>query len=94
VATKVSFPRPILHGLCSFGVAARHILKCYAGNDPARFKSIRVRFSSPVFPGETLVTEMWKEGDKILFQVKTKERDVVVISNGVAEVYDTPKSRL
>ena len=90
----MGFPRPILHGLCSFGVAARHILKRYAGNDPARFKSIRVRFSSPVFPGETLVTEMWKEGDQILFQVKAKERDVVVISNGVAEVYATPKSRL
>ena len=94
VATKVGFPRPILHGLCTFGIAARHILKAYAGNDASRFKSIRVRFSSPVFPGETLVTEMWKEGHHILFQTKAKERNIVVINGGVAEVHDTPQSRL
>ena len=53
-----------------------------------------MRFSSPVFPGETLVTEMWKEGDHILFQTKAKERNIVVINGGVAEVLSAPASRL
>ena len=91
----MGFPRPILHGLCTFGIAARHILKLYAGNDPARFRSIRVRFSSPVFPGETLVTETWKDGKHVLFQTKVKERNIVVINGGVAEVLDAaPPSKL
>ncbi|KAG2173128.1 hypothetical protein INT43_004501 [Umbelopsis isabellina] len=88
LAPKVGFPKPILHGLCSFGISAHAILKALGDNDPARFKSIDARFASPVFPGETLETYMWKvEGpssgeDGVIFVTKVKERDIVVISNG------------
>jgi acyl dehydratase len=87
-AGMAGFEKPILHGLCTFGIACRAILKEYCDNDPARFKSVKVRFSRHVFPGETIVTEMWDAGDgKVLFQAKTAERpDEISITNAMVEL--------
>ena len=75
------YDRPILHGLCTFGHVGRAVLRRYCGNDPRRLKALDVRFSGVVFPGETIVTEMWKIGDgELILQAKTKERGEVAIS--------------
>ena len=87
VAARVAgYPRPILHGLASFGVAGHAVLKALCGYDPARLASIGGRFSAPVYPGETIRTEMWLMGDDVAFRCRVPERDVIVISNGVATI--------
>jgi acyl dehydratase len=87
IAKAAGFARPILHGLCSFGVAGHALLKALCGYDPARLKRMEVRFSAPVFPGETIRTEIWREGEgRFGFRCKVAERDIVAINNGLAEV--------
>lgn len=86
VAREGGFEKPILHGLCTFGVATHAILKTLCDYDPARFHRIRLRFSAPVYPGETIRTEIWRDGNKIAFRCRSVERDLVVINNGYAEV--------
>lgn len=86
VAAAAGFKAPILHGLCSLGTAGHAILRTYCDYDAKRFKSLKLRFASPVYPGETIRTEMWKDGDVISFRAKVVERDTVVLSNGRAEV--------
>jgi acyl dehydratase len=85
-AKMAGYPKPILHGLCSYGVACRSIVETLCEKDSKKLKKFNVRFSSPVFPGETIVTEMWKKDDEIHFQSKVKERDKVVLKNGVCEI--------
>jgi acyl dehydratase len=82
-AARAGFDRPILHGLCTYGVTGRALLHALAGSDPARFASMAGRFSSPVMPGESLTVSMWSEGGTALFRT-TKEDGTVVIDRGRA----------
>jgi acyl dehydratase len=85
-AAKGGFKTPILHGLCTFGVAGRALIKACCGGDPARLKSMQVRFTAPVFPGETIRTELWPDAGRVSFRARVVERDVVVLNNGLATV--------
>lgn len=87
VAAKAGYPRPILHGLCTYGVAARAIVQTACDNDATRLTSLHTRFSSPVFPGETLVCEIWRDEEQaVRFRAKVAERDIVVLSHGYAGI--------
>jgi len=85
-AKAAGFARPILHGLGTFGVSGHALLKTMCGYDPSRLLSFACRFSAPVFPGETIRTEMWRDGDIVSFRARVVERDVIAINNGRAEV--------
>jgi acyl dehydratase len=80
VARRAGFPRPILHGLCTLGVVTHALLRLLCDYDPEGLASLELRFSAPVYPGETIRTEIWpREG---AFRARAVERDVVVINHG------------
>jgi acyl dehydratase len=82
MAAMAGFDRPILHGLCTFGNVARAVIQAMCDNDPRRFRSIKARFASPVFPGEAIVTDMWKESaTEIIVQAHVPQRNVDVVKN-------------
>jgi acyl dehydratase len=83
-AKVAGFDRPILHGAASFGVAAHAILRKVADYRPERLASIEARFSRPVFPGDTIRTEIWPQGERVAFQCRALGRNDVVLSNGLA----------
>lgn len=86
VAKAAGFSKPILHGLCSLGVAGHAVLKSCCDYDAAKLKSLQLRFSSPVYPGETIRTEIWTNNGEISFRSKVLERDVIVLDNGLATI--------
>jgi len=93
MAALGGFDRPILHGLCSYGIAAKAILREFCGYDVNKFKSISARFTSHVFPGETIVTEMWKDGNRVVFTSKTQERGKITVQ-GYAELNEEPTPKI
>jgi acyl dehydratase len=85
VARAAGFAKPILHGLCSYGIAGRAILKLLCANDPARLTRLDARFASPAYPGETIRTEVWREGEgRAAFRAIALERNVAILTNGLA----------
>ena len=82
VARNAGFKAPILHGLCAMGAATHALIKSCCDYDTSRFKRIGLRFSAPVYPGETIRTEIWIDGNEIAFRCKSLEQDKVVINNG------------
>jgi len=85
-AKAAGFPRPILHGLATFGVAGHALIKSLCGYDPARLTGMAGRFSAPVYPGETVRTEIWRDGGVTSFRARVVERDAVAINNGRADI--------
>ena len=85
VARAAGFDRPILHGLCTYGVAARAALLALAGDDPARFQAFEARFAKVVLPGDTLVVEGWRleEPGRAAITVTVKESGDVAIANAL-----------
>lgn len=83
-ARNAGFDRPILHGLGTFGVACYALLVGCGDAQPERLKEISCRFTSPVFPGETLRTEVWHDGDAVVFRCTVQEREKVVLDRGRA----------
>ncbi|MBU8540514.1 MaoC/PaaZ C-terminal domain-containing protein [Falsiroseomonas tokyonensis] len=82
LAAKAGFPRPILHGLGTFGVVGRALLATICDHNPDRFGRMECRFSAPVFPGETIRTEIWRTPTGAAFRAKVVEREITVISHG------------
>lgn len=82
IARAAGFDRPILQGLCTMGVAARALLKGLCGNQPERLRTMYVRFSRPMFPGETLRTEVFQEAGVVRFRCRVVERDLLVLDRG------------
>jgi acyl dehydratase len=86
VARAAGYPRPILHGLGTFGVVGHALLRSVCDYDPSRLSAMGGRFSAPVFPGETIRTEIWRDGAVVSFRALVPERNVVAMSNGRAEI--------
>lgn len=82
VAKAAGFPAPIIHGLCTYGTTCRAIITNMLNYDAAQITGYDVRFSSPVYPGETVLLDVWKDKNVISFRARLKERDVIAINNG------------
>jgi acyl dehydratase len=87
-AAKAGFPQPILHGLCSMGLATRALITGICDGRPGRLKSLSLRFSKPVFPGETIRTEIFRTANGARFRARSLERDIVVLDRGTATLCD------
>jgi len=83
-AKRGGFDRPILHGLCTYGIATRSLVNGPLGGDVDRLKEFKARFSSSVYPGDTLTTEGWKTDGGYIVQAKTE--DNIVLSNAMAVI--------
>jgi acyl dehydratase len=82
VAKRAGFPRPILHGLCTYGITCRAVLQEICDYDPEQILSHQARFSAPVFPGDVVTVDLWKDGDVVSFEARVLDRGATVIRNG------------
>jgi 3-hydroxyacyl-CoA dehydrogenase/3a,7a,12a-trihydroxy-5b-cholest-24-enoyl-CoA hydratase len=102
------FPAPILHGLCTLGHGARAVLLGMADNDARRFHALKLRFASPVIPGDVLVTKMWKitadaaagfveplpaDAERVVFTTEVKSSGKVVLGNAYMDIFVSPKAK-
>jgi acyl dehydratase len=85
-ARAAGFERPILHGLCAYGMAAHALVRALCGYDPARLASIGLRFSAPVLPGETLRFAIWQDAGRVHFRATVPARGVTVLDQGTATI--------
>lgn len=83
MARHAGFDRPILHGLCTYGIACRAILRAFCDNDPARIARFDARFAAPVFPGDAITTRVWRDGRVLSFECLVAERETTVIRSGL-----------
>ena len=86
VAARAGFPKPILHGLATYGVSGHAILRSMCGYDAAKLSSLSGRFTAPVYPGETFEVRMWRDGDVVSFETRSVERGVLAIGGGRAVI--------
>ena len=87
VASKAGFARPILHGLATYGIAGYAAIRMFAGNDATRLKRLALRLTSPVFPGEQVRFQFWRDSDtRLQLRARVDARDVVVLNNGIVEI--------
>lgn len=83
-----------MHGLCTYGYALRHVLAQYANNDPSNFKAIKARFAGPTLPGQTIQTDMWKEGNRIYFNCSVKETGKEIITGAYVDLIKSYDGRV
>ncbi|MGA0569985.1 MaoC/PaaZ C-terminal domain-containing protein [Variovorax sp. VNK109] len=88
VAHAAGFDRPILHGLATYGMAGQAVVFACCGGDASRLRAFDTRFTAPVYPGETLLVDIWREGARTHFRGRIASRNVVVLSNGIALIED------
>jgi len=81
-AKMAGFPKPILHGLCTYGLTCRAVLQTFADHKPDLIRSHEARFSAPVFPGEAVTVDLWRDGDVVSFEARVEARGATVIKNG------------
>lgn len=86
VAARAGFPKPILHGLATYGVSGHAILRSMCGYDATKLSSLSGRFTAPVYPGETFEVRMWRDGDVVSFETRSVERGVLAIGGGRAVI--------
>ncbi|OSJ19698.1 3-alpha,7-alpha,12-alpha-trihydroxy-5-beta-cholest-24-enoyl-CoA hydratase [Bradyrhizobium canariense] len=91
-AKRAGFARPILHGLCTFGITCRAVLQTFCGYDPTMIMSHQARFSAPVFPGDTIMVDLWKDGNVISFEARVIDRGTTVIKNGKTELRSSARA--
>jgi len=84
------FDKPIAHGLLSYGYAAKALYDATCNGDANLIKKFSAKFTSHAFPGETYIVEIWRDGNNVIFQSKTLERNVVVLV-GTAELRESSK---